>query len=127
MAAAGVDGGGPGGRRARGEIRFGDGRHGRIPPVGRDSIMAVRYRRTAPGARIVLAIGRERFVLTGGGGDAWAADRRMDAGIVAAMRSAPVMTVSARDTAGRGFSNTWQLAGAASAMDATAIACARLR
>ncbi len=84
-------------------------------------------RRTTPGARIVLAIGRERFVLTGGGGDAWAADRRMDAGIVAAMRSAPVMTVSARDTAGRGFSNTWQLAGAASAMDATAIACARLR
>lgn len=35
---------------ATGEIRFGDGRHGRIPPVGRDSIMAVRYRRTAPGA-----------------------------------------------------------------------------
>ncbi len=84
-------------------------------------------RRTAPGARIVLAIGRERFVLTGGGGDAWAADRRMDASIVAAMRSAATMTVSARDTAGRGFSSTWRLAGAASAMDATAIACARLR
>lgn len=84
-------------------------------------------RRTAPGARISLAIGRERFVLTGGGGDAWAADRRMDAAIVAAMRSAPMMTVSARDTSGRGFSSTWRLAGAASAMDATAIACARLR
>ena len=32
-----------------GEIRFGDGRHGRIPPVGRDSIVAFRYRRTQPG------------------------------------------------------------------------------
>ncbi len=35
---------------ATGEIRFGDGRHGRIPPVGRESIMAVTYRRTEPGA-----------------------------------------------------------------------------
>lgn len=35
---------------ATGEIRFGDGRHGRIPPVGRDSIMAFTYRRTEPGA-----------------------------------------------------------------------------
>ncbi len=33
-----------------GEIRFGDGRHGRIPPIGRDSIMAFSYRRTEPGA-----------------------------------------------------------------------------
>lgn len=34
---------------ATGEIRFGDGRHGRIAPVGRDAIMAFTYRRTAPG------------------------------------------------------------------------------
>jgi hypothetical protein len=33
---------------ATGEIRFGDGRHGRIPPVGRDSIVAFTYRRTEP-------------------------------------------------------------------------------
>lgn len=41
---------------ATGEIRFGDGQHGLIPPVGRDSIMAVTYRRTeagAPGSLIV--------------------------------------------------------------------------
>lgn len=41
---------------ATGEIRFGDGRHGRIPPVGRDSIMALTYRRAeppAPGSLIV--------------------------------------------------------------------------
>jgi hypothetical protein len=35
---------------ATGEILFGDGRHGRIPPIGRDSIMAFSYRRTEPGA-----------------------------------------------------------------------------
>ncbi|WP_143036649.1 baseplate J/gp47 family protein [Paraburkholderia steynii] len=33
-----------------GEIRFGDGRHGRIPPIGRDCIVAFVYRRTEPGA-----------------------------------------------------------------------------
>jgi hypothetical protein len=31
-----------------GEIRFGDGRHGMIPPIGRDSIVAFHYRRTEP-------------------------------------------------------------------------------
>lgn len=31
-----------------GEIRFGDGRHGKIPPIGRDSIVAFRYGRTEP-------------------------------------------------------------------------------
>jgi len=84
-------------------------------------------RRLAPGSRITLAIGRDRFRLTGGGGDAWAVDRRMDAAVVAAMRSARSMTISARDAAGKGFSNTWPLAGAASAMDAATLGCARLR
>lgn len=77
--------------------------------------------------RIVLSIGGERFKLTGGGGDAWAADNRMNAAIVAAMRSARGMTVSATNAAGRRFSNSWPLAGAASAMDAAAIGCAKLR
>jgi hypothetical protein len=84
-------------------------------------------RQLAPNARIVLSLGGQRFQLTGGGGDAWAVDRRMDAAIVAAMRSAASMTVSARDTAGRSFANTYQLAGAATAMDAAAIGCAQLR
>jgi hypothetical protein len=33
-----------------GEIRFGDGRHGMIPPVGTDSIVAFQYKRTEPPA-----------------------------------------------------------------------------
>jgi len=31
-----------------GEIRFGDGQHGMIPPIGRDSIVAFSYQRTEP-------------------------------------------------------------------------------
>jgi len=84
-------------------------------------------RKLQPGAPIVLSLGGERYQLSGGGGDAWAADRRMDAAIVAAMRSAREMTVNARGADGKGFSNTWQLDGAATAMDAATVACARLK
>ena len=84
-------------------------------------------RRVEPGAAIVLTVGGQHFSLTGGGCDAWAADRRMDAAIVAAMRSAGSMTVNARGADGRGFSNTWQLDGAATAMDAATVGCARVR
>lgn len=83
-------------------------------------------RKMSPAGQIILTLGSERFELVGGGGDAWAADPRMDAAIVAAMRSATSMSVSARDAAGKGFSNTWQLGGAATAMDAAAIGCARV-
>lgn len=84
-------------------------------------------RKLAANSAITLTIGGQRLRLTGGGGDAWAADKRMDAGIVAAMRSASEMTVSARDARGRGFSNTWKLQGAATAMDAAALGCAGVR
>lgn len=84
-------------------------------------------RRMSPAGRIVLSLGGRRFELAGGGGDAWAADQRMDAAIISAMRSANSMTVSARDANGGGFSNSWQLTGAATAMDAAAIGCARAR
>jgi hypothetical protein len=84
-------------------------------------------RNLAASPNISLSIGGERFALTGGGGDAWAADRRMDAAIVAAMRSASSMSVSARDRAGRRFTDRYSLDGAATAMDAATVGCARLR
>lgn len=84
-------------------------------------------RRMAQGAGISLSLGGKRFALTGGGAEAWATDRRMDAAIVAAIRSADSMTVSSRDAAGNSFSNTWLLKGAASAMDAATLACASIR
>lgn len=76
---------------------------------------------------ITLIINDRRFDLTGGGGDAWAKDKGMDAAIVAAMRSGSQMVVSAVDTRGRRFSNSYDLAGAATAMDAATVGCARSR
>lgn len=84
-------------------------------------------RQLQPGAPVSLSIGGQRIALTGGGADAWAPDKRADAAIVAAMRSAREMTIYARDAKGRGFSNTYALAGAATAMDAAALGCAQIR
>ncbi|TCJ37116.1 hypothetical protein [Frankia sp. BMG5.11] len=82
-------------------------------------------RKVAATAPIILSIGGQRFTLAGGGGDAWAGDRAMDAAIVAAMRSARSMTVSGRDAKGRRFSDRYPLEGAATAMDAATVGCAR--
>ncbi|MCL4673451.1 MAG: hypothetical protein KJZ64_11055 [Sphingomonadaceae bacterium] len=83
-------------------------------------------RKLATEPRIQVAIGGKRFAMTGGGGDAWAPDKATDAAIVAAMRSGKSMTISATDRAGRRFSNTYDLAGAATALDAATVGCARL-
>jgi hypothetical protein len=84
-------------------------------------------RKLAATPRITLAVGGQRFALTGGGGDAWAPDKATDAAIVAAMRSAGSMSVSASDTGGRRFTDRYRLAGAATALDAASVGCARLR
>lgn len=76
---------------------------------------------------ITLGIGSATFALTGGPNDAWATDRTMDAAIVSAMRSAGSMTLSARDASGKRFSDTYNLSGAATAMDAATVGCARLK
>lgn len=78
-------------------------------------------------APIYLRVGDVRLTLTGGGGDAWPRSDGDNAAVLAAMRSAASMTVSARDSRGRRFSNRWSLPGAASAMDAALIGCAKLR
>ena len=82
-------------------------------------------RKLRQNAAVSLSIGGTRFALTGGGGDAWARDKAMDAAIVAGMRSARSMTVSSRDTRGRRFSDTYTLEGAATSMDAATVGCAR--
>jgi hypothetical protein len=84
-------------------------------------------RKLADAPSVALALGGRRFRLTGGGGDAWAADKTMDAAIVAAMRSARSMTVSATDARGRRFTDRYSLAGAATAMDAASVGCALVR
>lgn len=82
--------------------------------------------RLAEDAAITLIVGDRRFELTGGGGDAWARDKAMDAAIVAAMRAAGRMTVTARDSRGRRFSDRYDLTGAATAIDAATVGCARV-
>ncbi|WP_293882480.1 hypothetical protein [Sphingomonas sp.] len=77
------------------------------------------------GAPVVLTIGVQRFALVAGGADAWSPDQRTDAALVAAMRSAPGFTVRARAATGRVFSESYALKGAATAIDAAALGCAR--
>lgn len=83
-------------------------------------------RSLVPKTPVMLAIGGQRFALTASGAEAWAADQRMDAAITAAMRQAPGMVVSAIGQHRGSFTNSYDLAGAASAMDAAALGCARL-
>lgn len=81
--------------------------------------------RPAPSKSATLRIGRQSFALRAEGDGAWARDAKMDAAIVAAMRSASEMTVRSRGADGRSYSATYRLGGAASALDAATLACAR--
>ena len=76
-------------------------------------------------APVTLTIDDRRFALVAGRADAWAPDARADAAIVAAMRSARGMTVATVAATGGGFAETYPLKGAATAIDAAALGCAR--
>jgi hypothetical protein len=76
-------------------------------------------------APVTLTIGGKSYAMVAGGADVWAADPRADAAIVAAMRSAPSMSVATRAATGGAFSESYALRGAATAMDAAALGCAR--
>lgn len=78
-----------------------------------------------PSNRVTLSIGDQRFALVAGAADAWAADRRADAAIVAAIRSGTSMSVQGRAANGRAFVDVYALRGAATAIDAAALGCAR--
>lgn len=81
----------------------------------------------AAGRELRLTIGSRRFILTGNGAHGWASDARMDAAIVAAMRSAPSMSIESGTAAGGAIADTYRLRGAATAIDAAALGCAKLR
>jgi len=86
----------------------------------------LRFPRNLDPARApALTVGGQRFLLTARGAGAWARDARMDAAIVAAMRSAPAMSVTAIGERGGTMTATWRLRGAATAIDAAALGCAR--
>lgn len=81
-------------------------------------------REHAPNAAVYLSIADRRFKLVSGKADSWAQDARMDAAIIAAMRSAATMSVESNAANGRAFSDLYELKGAATAMDAAALGCA---
>jgi hypothetical protein len=74
----------------------------------------------------ILVIDDKRFPLIAGGADAWAPDPPTDAAIVATMRSARAMMVVARGVGGP-IRDAYRLRGAATAIDAAQLGCARLR
>lgn len=82
-------------------------------------------REKAPGAPVSLSIGVRRFTLAAGGADAWAPDKRADAAIIAAIRSGTSMSVQTVGKSGAAFADVYALRGAATAIDAAALGCAR--
>jgi hypothetical protein len=84
-------------------------------------------REKRPGSAVLLRIDGRSFQLRGGGRDAWAPDGRADEEILAAMRTGIDMVVETRSTRGRLVRDQYRLRGAATAMDAAAIACTRRR
>jgi hypothetical protein len=74
-------------------------------------------------ARVTLSIDERRFELVAHGDRAWAPDSATDAAIVGAMRSGRSMSVEGVSGNGRPFADVYALEGAASAIDAAAIAC----
>lgn len=94
------------------------------PKRGIRNQLAIRLSRPIrAGIAPTLSIDERRFTLIARGRQAWAPDARTDAAIVAAMRSARAMSVSAVSSTGRPFADTYALPGAASAIDAAALAC----
>ncbi len=81
----------------------------------------------ASGQGALLTLGDQRFPMRGGGADVWSADRRADAAILAAMRSGRMMSISGRAKAGGNFTDRYDLRGAATAIDAAALGCARVK
>ena len=74
-------------------------------------------------SNVIVRIGGRNYPMVGGKADAWARDGSTDAAILAALRSAENMRIYATDTRGRRFSDTYVLAGAATAIDAATLAC----
>jgi hypothetical protein len=89
----------------------------------RGAVHFVLSREAAGSVRLV--VDGKRFDLVAKGRNAWGADARQDAAIVAALRSAARMSVSATGATGGSFTDRYTLAGAATAIDAATVGCAR--
>ncbi|MBU6266186.1 MAG: hypothetical protein KGN34_01515 [Sphingomonadales bacterium] len=97
---------------------------GNWPKRGLRGRVHLRLSKVPVGAAPRLAMGAKRFELVAQGADAWPRDARDEAAILAAMRSSASLTVSARAGDGHLFTDSYRLAGAASAMDSALVGCA---
>lgn len=96
------------------------------PRQGVRNQVFLRLSRVVGDAGATVRIGDRSFAFATLGRDAWAQDSRMDAAFVAAARSATRMSITARDTNGRRFTDRYDLAGVATAIDAAVVGCANL-
>jgi hypothetical protein len=95
------------------------------PGAGARGQLHIRLSRARnPNARVTLSIGERRFELMAGPLDAWAPDARTDAAIVAAIRGGRSMSIETAAMNGAPFVDAYALRGAATAVDAAALACA---
>lgn len=78
-------------------------------------------------SRVIVGIGGRRFQLTANRSDGWSQDKRMDAAIIAALRSANSMTIESTGRDGRPIVDAYLLRGAATAIDAASLGCSRLK
>ncbi len=77
------------------------------------------------GARISLTVDNRRAGMIGSGADVWSPDARVDAAIVSAIRSGRSMSIETVAATGGGFADAYSLKGAATAIDAAALGCAK--
>ncbi len=78
-------------------------------------------------SRVMVGIGGRRFQLTANRSDGWSQDKRMDAAIIAALRSANSMTIESTGRNGKPIVDAYLLRGAATAIDAASLGCSRLK
>ena len=109
--------------RGRGDAFFSIANWPRARTRGQVHVRLSRAR--DPRAKVTLAIGERRFELIAGANDAWAPDGRTDRAIVAAIRSSRSMSVESVARGGGAFADVYSLKGAATAIDAAAMGCAR--
>lgn len=76
---------------------------------------------------ITLSAGGRRFQLVARGNSGWAKDRQMDLAILAAIRSAQSVSIQSIGRDGRTIIDAYATRGAASAVDAAALACTTAR
>ncbi len=96
------------------------------PGRGLRGQLHIRLRHARPrGTPVWLTMGERRFLLVAGRADAWARDPGNDIAIVAAMRSASRLAIESQGDDGRRHSDSYALRGAATAIDAATLGCAR--